>query len=88
MITFAQFRSTLTRGAFSGEVDSGSPNENATNKESIVRRFCSDERGATAIEYGLIVALVSVAMMASVFAIGTDIKTALYGKIVAALSGM
>ncbi len=52
------------------------------------RRFRADEGGATAVEYGLIVALISVAMMATVFAIGADIKTALYGKIVAALSAM
>jgi pilus assembly protein Flp/PilA len=88
MMSFAQLRSMVTRGAFSGEVDSGSPKENATNRESTAHRFCTDERGATAIEYGLIVALISVAMMATVFAVGTEIKGALFGKIMAGLSGM
>ena len=30
-----------------------------------LRRICADDRGATAIEYGLIVALIVLAMMAS-----------------------
>jgi len=30
-----------------------------------LRRICADDRGATAIEYGLIVALIVIAMMGS-----------------------
>lgn len=36
----------------------------------MIARFLSDERGATAIEYGLIGALISVAVIASVTLLG------------------
>lgn len=49
-------------------------------------RFLKDESGATAIEYGLIVALIAVVIIAAVTAIGgtlnttfTDANTALAG---------
>ena len=51
-------------------------------------RFLVDRRGATAIEYGLMVALISVAIMATVFAMGEGIKTTLYGAINNALTSM
>ena len=35
-----------------------------------LRRLCSDKRGATAIEYGLIAALIVVAMMAGLASLG------------------
>ncbi len=38
-------------------------------------RFLKDEEGATAIEYGLIAALVSVAAIASLQALGTQLST-------------
>ncbi len=50
--------------------------------------FAADERGATAIEYGLIVALISVAIMSIIFTMGSNIKTVLYGAIVTALQSM
>jgi pilus assembly protein Flp/PilA len=53
-----------------------------------LRRLPRDESGATAIEYGLMVALISVAIMATLFAVGADIKTVLYGKILDALAAM
>lgn len=34
------------------------------------RRLCRDKRGATAIEYGLIVALIAIAMMGGLKALG------------------
>jgi pilus assembly protein Flp/PilA len=37
-------------------------------------RFASDEQGATAIEYGLIVALISVVIITAVTNIGTNLK--------------
>ena len=37
--------------------------------------FLSDESGATAIEYGLIAALVSVAAIVALTALGTSLKT-------------
>lgn len=40
----------------------------------ILRRFVKDESGVTAIEYGLIAALIAVAIIAAVTAIGTDLN--------------
>jgi len=51
-------------------------------------RFFADQRGATAIEYGLIAALISVTIIATVFAVGLGIRDTLYGNIVNALSQM
>ncbi|SFS38110.1 Flp family type IVb pilin [Brevundimonas viscosa] len=40
-----------------------------------VSQFMSDESGATAIEYGLIAALIAVVIISAVTALGTTIKT-------------
>jgi pilus assembly protein Flp/PilA len=40
-----------------------------------VSRFIQDERGATAIEYGLIVALISVVIITAVQTVGTNLNT-------------
>ncbi|WP_281855883.1 Flp family type IVb pilin [Litoreibacter halocynthiae] len=40
--------------------------------KSIARRFCKDEDGATAIEYGLFAALVGAVIVASVATLGTE----------------
>lgn len=45
-----------------------------------LKSFIADEEGATAIEYGLIAALISVVIIGSVTAIGTNLDTA-FGKI-------
>ena len=42
---------------------------------NLVRRFLNDERGATAIEYGLIAAGISVAIIAVVNTLGTKLNT-------------
>jgi pilus assembly protein Flp/PilA len=42
---------------------------------TLVSRFVKDESGATAIEYGLIAAGISVAIIATVQAVGTNLKT-------------
>jgi pilus assembly protein Flp/PilA len=39
-----------------------------------VTRFLKDESGATAIEYGLIVALIAVVIVAAVTTLGTNLK--------------
>ena len=39
-----------------------------------VSQFMSDESGATAIEYGLIAALIAVVIISAVTALGTTIK--------------
>ena len=47
----------------------------------LLSRFRADETGATAIEYGLIAAGISVAIITSVQSLGTQIKTALWDKV-------
>jgi pilus assembly protein Flp/PilA len=51
-------------------------------------RFLTDQRGATAIEYGLIAALISVAIIVVVFSIGQGIKNTLYMAVGNALATM
>jgi pilus assembly protein Flp/PilA len=53
-----------------------------------LRRFAADESGGTAIEYGLMTALISLVIIGAVNATGQAIKTTLYGQIVTALSSM
>jgi len=40
----------------------------------LINKFIKDEDGATAIEYGLIAALISVAIIAAVRAVGTNLN--------------
>jgi pilus assembly protein Flp/PilA len=41
---------------------------------NLLKRFHKDESGATAIEYGLIAALISIAIIGGARAIGTDLS--------------
>jgi pilus assembly protein Flp/PilA len=41
----------------------------------IIKRFLNDEAGATAIEYGLIAALIAVVIITGVTAVGTQLST-------------
>jgi pilus assembly protein Flp/PilA len=43
--------------------------------KNIVARFLKDESGATAIEYGLIAAGISLAIIAAVNGLGTNLNT-------------
>jgi pilus assembly protein Flp/PilA len=52
---------------------------------NLVRRFLSDESGATAIEYGLIAAGIAVAIIVGVNAVGTDLSS-LFGRVSAKLN--
>ncbi len=47
---------------------------------TLINKFIEDESGATAIEYGLIAALVSVAAMAALSGMGTSLS-AVYGTV-------
>jgi pilus assembly protein Flp/PilA len=47
---------------------------------NFVKRFVRDESGATAIEYGLIVALIAVVIITAVQTLGTKLNTA-FGSI-------
>ena len=42
---------------------------------NFVKRFAKNESGATAIEYGLIVALIAVVIIGAVTALGTNMST-------------
>lgn len=42
---------------------------------SMLRTFLQDERGATAIEYGLIAALIAITIVTAVTSIGTKLNT-------------
>lgn len=42
--------------------------------KNLISRFVRDEDGATAIEYGLIAALIAVAIIAAVQAVGTSVS--------------
>jgi pilus assembly protein Flp/PilA len=48
---------------------------NIRDMKILVKRFVKDESGATAIEYGLIAAGISVAIIAAVNALGTKLTT-------------
>jgi len=45
--------------------------------EKFATRFIQDQSGATAIEYGLIVALIAVVIIGAVTALGTNLNTSL-----------
>jgi pilus assembly protein Flp/PilA len=47
----------------------------------LVRRFRADQSGATAIEYALIAAGIGATIIATVFNLGTSIKTNLWDKV-------
>jgi pilus assembly protein Flp/PilA len=53
---------------------------------SAVKAFVADENGVTAIEYGLIAALVGVAIVVAVKALGTEISTT-FNTVVDSLKG-
>jgi pilus assembly protein Flp/PilA len=52
--------------------------------KTLVSRFVKDQSGATAIEYGLIAAGISVAIIAVVQGLGTNLKTT-FGSVSTAL---
>ncbi|HEY1629798.1 MAG TPA: Flp family type IVb pilin [Rhizomicrobium sp.] len=43
--------------------------------KNLVQRFVRDESGATAIEYGLIAALIAVVIIGAVQVVGTNLST-------------
>jgi pilus assembly protein Flp/PilA len=47
--------------------------------KTLISRFVKDESGATAVEYGLIAAGISVAIIAVVNGLGTKLNTAFSG---------
>jgi pilus assembly protein Flp/PilA len=51
------------------------------------KRFASDERGATMVEYGLLVALIAVAAMGAIGLFGIGVAERLFGLAIAAAGG-
>ena len=47
---------------------------------TMLRKLCADKRGATAIEYGLICALIAIAMMGGLSALGGG-ANGMWGKV-------
>jgi pilus assembly protein Flp/PilA len=45
-----------------------------------LKRYCRDTSGATSIEYGLILTLMAVAIIASMTTLGTNVKAS-WGKV-------
>jgi pilus assembly protein Flp/PilA len=52
----------------------------------LIKQFVRDEDGVTAIEYGLIAALIAVGVIVSVGSIGTQLN-AVFNSVVTALGG-
>lgn len=53
---------------------------------TVCSRFLCDESGATAIEYGLMAAGIALAVLATVNALGSSVKTLLFDEILDGLS--
>jgi pilus assembly protein Flp/PilA len=53
--------------------------------KTLFNRFIKDESGATAIEYGLIAALIAVAVIGALQAVGTQL-TGTFGRVSAGLA--
>lgn len=63
------------------------PRRRSRTIRSIARLFAA-EGGATAIEYSILASLISLAIIATVHALGSTIQTTLYDKIASALADM
>ena len=48
---------------------------NHSNRDDVITSFLRDQTGSTAIEYGLLGALISVVVIASMTSVGTQLKT-------------
>ncbi|GAB4524436.1 MAG: hypothetical protein Tsb0019_26440 [Roseibium sp.] len=59
---------------------------NFTPARLLVQRFLRDERGATTMEYGMIVAILSVVIIAGIGAIGETTRDEVFGAVVTALN--
>jgi pilus assembly protein Flp/PilA len=64
------------------------PSAPTPSRPADLRRFLADERGATAIEYGLMIALISLTIIGTIEALGQSINSVLFGQIVTALANM
>jgi pilus assembly protein Flp/PilA len=51
-----------------------------------MKNFARDNSGATAIEYGLIAALICLVIITGISSVGTTLSTTLYGKIATSMT--
>lgn len=61
--------------------------ETSTVPRGLLDRFVRDERGATAIEYGMIAVFVSIAIAATVFGAGDSLLKNFYQRVLDELNG-
>ncbi|TYC53410.1 Flp family type IVb pilin [Rhodobacterales bacterium] len=54
----------------------------------LLRAFVRDEKGATTIEYGLIVALIAVTLIVTIAAIGEQLRDDVFGKVVSMMQSV
>ena len=54
--------------------------------QNLVTRFIKDESGATAIEYGLIAALISILLIAGATRVGTEVSSK-FNEVATAIEG-
>lgn len=55
-------------------LDRGAYKQNRSMNMNLIKRFLREESGATAIEYGLIAALIAVVIIAAVTSVGTNLS--------------
>ena len=58
-----------------------------TGLAACAQRFSGDETGATTVEYGMIVGMISVAIIATLTSIGVTIRDDIFGVISTAMNG-
>ena len=85
------FRSALLkmRGNYGGQfipADIEDSAREACAMKSLCLQFLRDETGATAIEYGLIVSCITVAILGTLQSLSTSVKTVLFDVVAAAAS--
>ena len=59
----------------------------ATGITAAAQRFARDETGATSVEYGMIVGMISLAIVATLTSIGTTIRDDVFSVLSTAMSG-
>jgi pilus assembly protein Flp/PilA len=60
-------------------------NQGAKQMKALIKKFRNDESGASMVEYGLLVSLIAVVLIASITTLGTTLKT-VFDNLVAAIS--
>lgn len=56
-------------------IPTGGNNSLLAGAKALVKRFVADQSGATMVEYGLLVAMISAAIMGTLLSISEEIKT-------------